>query len=77
MEIYGAEKVAKESQGIVQSNYRTWINIYYDYNTDTVMTERDYEENLEDKSRAYGVTQLIRPNTEEEITKAVKRWRRF
>lgn len=77
MEIYGAEKVAKESQSIVQSNYRTWINIYYDYNTDTVMTERDYEENLEDKSRAYGVTQLIRPNTAEEIIKAVKRWRRF
>ena len=77
MEIYGAERVAKESQNIVQSNYRTWINIYYDYNTDTVMTERDYEENLEDKSRAYGVTQLIRPNTAEEIIKAVKRWRRF
>ena len=77
MEIFGAERVAKASQGIVQSNWKTWISIYYDYNTDTVMTEADYEENLEDKSRAYGVTQLIRPNTAEEVIKAVKRWRHF
>ena len=42
-----------------------------------ILTEADYEENLEDKSRAYGVTQLIRPNTAEEVIKAVKRWRHF
>ena len=76
MEIFGAERVAEQSKKIIQTNYRTWVDIYYDYNTDTVMTEADYEL-LEDKSRAYGVTQLIRPNTAEEVIKAVKRWRHF
>lgn len=69
----GTETVAKASQSIIQSDRRTWVSIYYDYATDTVMTEAGYE-NLSDKSRAYNVTQLIRPNTAAEIEDAVKKW---
>lgn len=69
----GAETVAKASQDIIQSDQRTWIKIYYDYAADRVMTEDDYR-SLHDKSSAYAVTELIRPNTEAEIADAVRKW---
>lgn len=73
MKIRGADHVAKASQKIIPNKYTTWIDIYYDYSTGTVMTQTDYDK-LADKSHAYGVTQLIRPNTADEIKDTVRRW---
>lgn len=73
MRISGADKVAKASQGIDQRNWRTWMDIYFDISTNTVMTEED-RNGLADTSHTYGVTQLIRPNTAEEVEDAVRRW---
>lgn len=73
MQINGTQKVAKASQNIVQSRFATWMDIYFDYATNTVLTQGDYDR-LADKSHAYGVTQLIRPNTAAEVEAAVRRW---
>lgn len=73
--IKGAEKVARASKKIVQSNIRTWITIYYDFSTETVMTEADYYKNNKiGVGGAYKVCQLIRENTADEIRGAVKQW---
>ena len=57
----GLEKVASESQEIKRGQR---MAIYYDLSNSTVNTD------------GFGdmVTELIRPNTEEEIEKAVNRW---
>lgn len=70
--IKGAEKVARASKKIVQSNLRSWITIYYDFSTETVMTEADYYKS--NSKGAYKVCQLIRENTADEIRGAVKQW---
>lgn len=74
--INGADKVAKTSQRIKQGDWGSWETIYYDMNTNTVMMFPDYMR-LADKSRAYKVCKLIRPNTEEEVVEAVRQWLRF
>ena len=71
--IKGSAKVAKASSRIEQHNIKSWITIYYDYSTQTVMTEADYYK-LSNTGRAYKLTQLIRPNTPEEVSNAVERF---
>ena len=75
MTIYGAEKVAKAPQKIRQGDWGSWENIYFDLNTKTVMMAYD-KIRLKDDSNVFKVCQLIRPNTEQEITDAVMAWLR-
>ena len=71
--VKGSAKVAKASNRIAQHNIKSWLTIYYDYSTSTVMTESDYYK-LNNTGRAYKICQLIRPNTAEEVSDAVERY---
>lgn len=68
----GVDKVAQASQNIVQNNRNTWLPIYYDIKNKTVLTEDDYKK-LKDKKLIFKVTELIKPNTAEDIERAVNR----
>lgn len=70
MRFNGAESVAKASQSIDQRDTATWLTIYYDIFARTVLTAAD----LDKYPDASEVTTLIRPNTADEITNAVRRW---
>lgn len=73
MNIKGASKVAKASEGIVQSKRGTWMPIYYDCENKAVITEAQYKR-LKNKDTAWKLTELIRPCTEEEVEKTVVRF---
>lgn len=68
----GVDKVAQASQNIVQKNRNTWLPIYYDIKNKTVLTEDDYKK-LKDKTHIFKVTELIKPNTAEEIERVVNK----
>ena len=68
----GVDKVVQASQNIVQKNRNTWLPIYYDIKNKAVLTEDDYKK-LKDKKLIFKVTELIKPNTAEDIERAVKR----
>ena len=65
----GLKAIAKKSQNIKQTDRTTWIKIYFDFATQTVSTKQT-------ESNCY-VTQLINPNSEEDIQEAIERWKRL
>lgn len=73
MKIKGASEVARASRSIVQKRRDTWMPIYYDCKAKAVITEEQYEA-LEDKERAWKLTELIRPCTKEEVESTVVRF---
>ena len=60
--------VVKKSQNIIQTDRSTWVRLYYSPTKDTVYTS-------EGEGR-FHVTNLINPNTEEDIKEVVERWKR-
>ena len=69
MKVKGADKVAKASERIVQRDRSTWVSVYYDCESKTVMTEAGYKR-LKNKEWAWELTKLIRPCTAEEVESA-------
>ena len=65
----GLSEVSKKSQSIVQRDRETWVPVYYSIQKDSVST-------TEGEDRYY-VTDLIRPNSPEEIRETVERWKRM
>ena len=65
----GLKTIAKKSQSIQQTDRSNWIKIYYDFDTNTVSTRQT-------DNNCY-VTQLINPNTEDDIKEAIERWKRL
>ena len=65
----GLKTIAKKSQNIVNRDRSTWIKLYYDFSTDTVTTK--------ETSDNFFVTQLINPNSEEDIVEVIERWKRL
>lgn len=65
-QIVGLKEVAQASQRIEQTNPRTWMPIYFNM--------WEYEVTPDPIRGGHLVTKLIRPNTEEEIEEAVRRW---
>ena len=65
----GLKTIAKKSQNIIQHDRSTWIKLYYDFSTDSVSMKATKDNCL--------VTQLINPNTEEDIKEAIERWKRL
>jgi hypothetical protein len=65
----GLKTIARKSQNINQRDRSTWIKLYYDFSTDTVSMKATKNNCM--------VTQLINPNTEEDIKEAVERWKRL
>lgn len=65
-QIIGLKEVAQASQRIEQTNPRTWMPIYFNM--------WEYEVTPDPTRGSHLVTKLIRPNTEEEIEEAVRRW---
>jgi len=65
----GLKSIARKSQSIKQQDRSTWIKIYYDFSTDTVSTKATANNCL--------VTQLINPNSEDDIKEAIERWKRL
>lgn len=73
MEIKGVDKIAKASQSIVQKDMGTWLGVWYDFKTHTLYTTEE-QSKLDDKSHAYVIGKMIRPNTEAEVMQMMKRW---
>ncbi len=65
----GLKTVVKKSQHIEQTNWSSWLPIYYDFATDTV--------SIRPTNNNCYITKLIRPNTEEDIIEAIERWKRL
>lgn len=65
----GLKTIVKKSQNIINQDRTTWIKLYYDFSTDTVSTKQT-------KDNFY-ITQLINPNTEDDIVEVVERWKRL
>lgn len=60
------KRVSVLSQNIVSSNRATWIPLYYSIENNAVYTK--------DGAGRFKVTDLINPNTQEDIEKAVSRY---
>lgn len=65
----GIDAIVKKSQSIICEDRSTWIDLYYNFESDTVYTKAG-------KDR-FKVTSLINPNTPDDIIEAVERWKRM
>ena len=65
----GLKKVGNATKRTTSTNRASWVSLYYSISEDTVYTEAG--------NGRYFVTDLINPNTTNEIQEAVENWKRL
>ena len=65
----GLSAISKATKSIKQGDRGTWVSLYYSIDKDTVYSK--------DGADRYYVTDLIRPQTGNEIKEAVEHWKRL